>query len=72
MPNKRHPARKFLGFWATTLLKEKLREHAIIKRTTLSVLMHDILDDYLLKFRNRKGRSLNESNFNRSKGNSSN
>jgi hypothetical protein len=72
MPNKRHPARKFMGFWATTLLKEKLKKHAIKERITLSGLMHDILDDYLLKFRSRKGRLRNESNFNRSKSNPSN
>jgi hypothetical protein len=63
MPNKRHPTRKFMGFWATALLKEKLREHAIKKRTTLSVLMADILHDYLLKNRHGKGRYRKERNF---------
>ena len=49
MPNKRHPSRKFVGFWATGNLKEKLRKHAIKNRMTLSVLIAKILWDFVKK-----------------------
>ena len=47
MPNKRHPTRRFVGFWASGYLKEKLRKHAIKKRMTLSVLIAKILSDFM-------------------------
>jgi hypothetical protein len=79
MPNKRHPARKFIGFWATAFVKDSLQKHALKQQITLSVLMADILHEYLLKKRNAKGRynrernfEYHESNFNRPEGNPSN
>lgn len=47
MPNKRHPTRRFIGFWATGYLKDQLRKHAIKKRMTLSFLIAKILLDFL-------------------------
>jgi len=47
MPNKRHPTRKFIGFWATSFLKEALKKHAVKKRMTLSVLIAKILWDFV-------------------------
>lgn len=49
MPNKRHPSRRFVGFWVSGYLKEKLRQHAIRKRMTLSVLVAKILSDFIKK-----------------------
>lgn len=79
MPNKRHPARKFIGFWATAFVKDSLLKHALKQQITLSVLMADILHDYLLKNRHSKGRyrkeknfEYHESNFNRPESNPSN
>ena len=47
MPNKRHPSRRFVGFWVSGFLKEKLRKHAIKNRMTLSVLIAKILWDFV-------------------------
>ena len=47
MPNKRHPSRRFVGFWMSGYLKEKLRKNALKKRMTLSVLIAKILSDFI-------------------------
>jgi hypothetical protein len=47
MPNKRHPTRKYIGFWATDGLKQKLRKLAAKREVTLSVLILKILFDYV-------------------------
>ena len=63
MPNKRHPARKFIGFWATAFVKDSLQKDALKQQIPLSVLMADILHDYLLKNRHGKGRYRKKSNL---------
>ena len=60
MPNKRHPAKKFIGFWATAYLKKSLKGHAKKKKLTLSVLIEKVLREFagkiiLLKKRNEDG-----------------
>jgi len=47
MPNKRHPTRKYIGFWGTDGLKQKLQKLAAKSGTTLSVLITKILWDFL-------------------------
>jgi len=47
MPNKRHPTRKFIGFWGTISLKEKLTKHAFKSKKMLSVLIAEILWDFV-------------------------
>lgn len=49
MPNKRHPARKYIGFWWTVLLKEKLTKIAFKQGTSLSVLVTKVLRRYANK-----------------------
>jgi hypothetical protein len=49
MPNKRHPARKFIGFWGTTTLKERMKKYASKKNKTLSVVIAEILLEYLTR-----------------------
>ena len=71
MPNKRHPARRFVGFWATAFLKDSLKKHAIKKRINLSVLMANVLTNYLLKNKNGKGHLPYASNFSGSESNAS-
>ena len=48
MPNKRHPARKYIGFWGTLFLKQKLSKIASKKGVSLSVLVTQILWDFML------------------------
>jgi hypothetical protein len=59
MPNKRHPAKEFIGFWATAYIKNILKRHAKEKEKTLSVLIEKVLRDkaktILLKKRNDNG-----------------
>jgi hypothetical protein len=47
MPNKRHPTRKYIGFWGTGGLKQKLQKLATKRGTTLSVLITKILWDFV-------------------------
>jgi len=47
MPNKRHPTRKYIGFWGTDGLKQKLQKLATKSGTTLSVLITKILWDFV-------------------------
>jgi hypothetical protein len=47
MPNKRHPTRKYIGFWGTVGLKQKLQKFASKKGITLSVLITQILWDFV-------------------------
>ena len=47
MPNKRHPTRKYIGFWGTASLKQKLQKLASKKGVTLSVLITQILWDFV-------------------------
>jgi len=47
MPNKRHPTRKYIGFWGTDGLKQKLQKLATKRGTTLSVLITKILWDFV-------------------------
>jgi hypothetical protein len=47
MPNKRHPTRKYIGFWGTDGLKQKLQKLAAKSGTTLSVLITKILWDFV-------------------------
>jgi hypothetical protein len=47
MPNKRHPTRKYIGFWGTAGLKQKLQKLAAKSGTTLSVLITKILWDFV-------------------------
>jgi hypothetical protein len=47
MPNKRHPTRKYIGFWGTSGLKQKLQKVAALKGVTLSVLITQILWDFV-------------------------
>ena len=49
MPNKRHPTRKFIGFWGTISLKERLTKHALKSKKPLSVLIAEILWDFIQK-----------------------
>jgi len=49
MPNKRHPARKYIGFWGTAFLKDSLKKHAIKKKMTLSVLVAKVLLEFIQK-----------------------
>lgn len=49
MPNKRHPARKFIGFWGTTTLKDKIKKYASKKNKNLSVVIAEILLEYLTR-----------------------
>jgi len=71
MPSKRHPAKRFVGFWATAFLKDSLKKHATKRRITLSVLIADVLSNYLLKKKNGKGHLIYESNFSGSESNAS-
>jgi hypothetical protein len=45
MPNKRHPAKKYIGFWGTEGLKKRLLEEAT--GTTLSKVIVKYLWDAL-------------------------
>ena len=45
MPNKRHPAKKYIGFWGTDGLKKRLLEEAT--GTTLSKVIVKYLWDSL-------------------------
>jgi hypothetical protein len=45
MPNKRHPAKEFIGLWATAHIKNLLKSHAKEKKQTLSVLIERVLRD---------------------------
>jgi hypothetical protein len=36
MPNKRHPAKKYIGFWGTESLKKRLLEKATGSKESLS------------------------------------
>ncbi|NBR24009.1 MAG: hypothetical protein EBU08_09615 [Micrococcales bacterium] len=47
MPNKRHPTRRFIGFWGTTFLKLALQKHAKKKGIPLSALIGKILWEFL-------------------------
>jgi len=47
MPNKRHPTRRYIGFWGTNGLKQKLQKVASKKGVTLSVLITQILWDFV-------------------------
>jgi hypothetical protein len=47
MPNMRHPTRKYIGFWGTDGLKQKLQKLATKGGTTLSVLITKILWDFV-------------------------
>jgi len=47
MPNKRHPTRKYIGFWATLFLKRRLVKIASKRGVTLSVLLTQILWDFI-------------------------
>lgn len=49
MPNKRHPARHYIGFWGTHALKEKLQKLASKQGVTLTVLILKILWDHINK-----------------------
>jgi len=49
MPNKRHPAKKYIGFWGTAFLKDSLKKHAVKKKMTLSVLVAKILLEFVQK-----------------------
>lgn len=51
MPNKRHPARKYIGFWGTLFLKQKLSKIASRRGVSLSVLVTQILWDFILLIR---------------------
>jgi hypothetical protein len=51
MPNKRHPTRKYIGFWGTSFLKQKLIMLAVRKKITLSRLMTKALWEYLEKYK---------------------
>jgi len=47
VPNKRHPTRKYIGFWATTFLKQKLTILAVRKKMSLSELILGVLWKYI-------------------------
>lgn len=49
MPNKRHPARKYIGFWGTVSLKEKLKKIALKRGMPLSALVTKVLRRYANK-----------------------
>ena len=49
MPNKRHPTRKYIGFWGTNFLKQKLIMFAARKKITLSQLVTKVLWQYIEK-----------------------
>ena len=49
MPNKRHPTRKYIGFWGTNFLKQKLIMLAARKKITLSQLVTKVLWQYIEK-----------------------
>ena len=49
MPNKRHPARKYIGFWGTNFLKQKLTMLAARKKITLSHLVTKVLWQHIEK-----------------------
>jgi hypothetical protein len=51
MPNKRHPARKYIGFWGTSFLKQKLVMAATQKKITLSRLVTKVLWEHLEKYK---------------------
>jgi hypothetical protein len=51
MPNKRHPTRKYIGFWGTSFLKQKLTMLAVRKKITLSRLMTKVLWEHLEKYK---------------------
>jgi len=51
MPNKRHPTRKYIGFWGTSFLKQKLIMLATQKKITLSRLMTKVLWEHLEKYK---------------------
>ena len=54
MPNKRHPAKKYIGFWGTDGLKKRLLEKAT--GTTLSKVIVKCLWDSLIKGQRRSQR----------------
>lgn len=47
MPNKRHPAREYIGFWGTNLLKKKLEDIASKRGISLSMLVLQVLWDFV-------------------------
>jgi hypothetical protein len=47
VPNKRHPAKTYISFWGTLLLKKQLQKIALLKGLTLSSLAVKILRDFL-------------------------
>ena len=47
MPNKRHPTRKYIGFWGTVFLKEKLKKIALKRGVPLSGLVTKVLWDFV-------------------------
>jgi len=47
MPNKRHPARRYIGIWGTLFLKQKLIKIASRKGITLSALVTKVLRDFV-------------------------
>jgi hypothetical protein len=49
MPNKRHPTKKFIGFWGSNFLKASLQKHAKKKGLPLSALIGKILWEFLQK-----------------------
>jgi hypothetical protein len=51
MPNKRHPTRKYIGFWGTSFLKQKLLMVATQKKITLSRLITKVLWKHLEKYK---------------------